>query len=189
MSTTWLREDQADLAVDKILDAAGKAFAERGVSATGMAEIARSAGCSRGTLYRYFKSRHELHVAFVNREGSRIAGHIEEELAGIRDPRKRLVEAIARSVREVRSRPETAAFFAPADSGNTARLSRRSEVIVSSASSVLMGADPEGQANRLRARWLVRIIVSLLTLPGENEAEERALIERFVVPGVIGDTD
>ena len=42
----WLREEQADLAVDKILDAAARAFADLGVSRTRMGHIARYAGCS-----------------------------------------------------------------------------------------------------------------------------------------------
>jgi hypothetical protein len=41
------------------------------------------------------------------------------------------------------------------------------------------GRDPE---SRMRARWLVRVIVSLLALPGDSEEEERALVERFVAP-------
>ena len=32
------------------------------------------------------------------------------------------------------------------------------------------------------ARWLVRVIVSLLTVPGRDDADERAMVERFVVP-------
>jgi hypothetical protein len=34
----------------------------------------------------------------------------------------------------------------------------------------------------MRARWLVRVIVSLLALPGDSEEEERAQVERFVAP-------
>ncbi|WP_278258036.1 hypothetical protein [Nocardioides convexus] len=42
-----------------------------------------------------------------------------------------------------------------------------------------MAADAES------ARWLVRVIVSLLTVPGADEAEERRLVERFVLPVVV----
>jgi AcrR family transcriptional regulator len=189
MSGSWGREDQADLAIDKILDAASKAFAERGVSATGMAEIARSAGCSRGTLYRYFQTRHELHIAFMNREGSLLSQQIEEELSDLHDPRQRLVEAILCSVRAVRGRPDLAAFFEPTDAGNTARLSRRSEVVETAARSMLRGTDPDDGTDLLGARWLVRVILSLLTMPGENEREERKLIEQYVVPGILADRD
>ena len=62
-SGAWRREEDSGPAVDKILEAAERAFVELGVSAAGMAEIARFAGCSRGTLYRYFENRHALHLA------------------------------------------------------------------------------------------------------------------------------
>jgi hypothetical protein len=40
--------------------------------------------------------------------------------------------------------------------------------------------DPEVVAHR--ARWLVRVITSLLVFPGHDEADERAMLEEFVVP-------
>ena len=80
MTRGWLREDQPDLAAEKILDAAEKAFIERGVSAAGMAEIAEAAGCSRGTLYRYFKNRHELHLAYVERAALVIRDRVRREV-------------------------------------------------------------------------------------------------------------
>ena len=36
----------------------------------------------------------------------------------------------------------------------------------------------------LAARWVVRVIVSLLIAPGRDDAEERAMVERFVAPGL-----
>ena len=47
--------------------------------------------------------------------------------------------------------------------------------------------EPPKRERRLRARWLVRVIISLLAVPGESEAEERALIEHFVAPTLLGD--
>jgi hypothetical protein len=32
---------------------------------------------------------------------------------------------------------------------------------------------------------MVRVIISLLTTPGEDEAEERALVTRFVAPALL----
>ena len=64
MAGTWLREEQADLAAEKILAGAARAFIELGVSGAGMGEIAKYAGCSRGTLYRYFKNRSSTGLIF-----------------------------------------------------------------------------------------------------------------------------
>lgn len=190
MAGAWLREEQTDLAVDKILTAASRAFVDLGVSRTGMGHIAQYAGCSRGTLYRYFKNRHELHIAYINRAARELSNRLNDELSAIANPAERLIEGIARAVEDVRNTPGTAAWFAPGDSGIAARMSRSSEVIESAAESFVEKLlDPRGDdpSSRLRARWLVRVVVSLLTMPGENPAEERALIARFVAPALLAD--
>ncbi len=188
MAQAWLREEQPDVAVAKILDAADRAFVELGVSAAGMAEIAEYAGCSRGTLYRYFESRHRLHVAYVNRAAVRIVESVRAGIAGIDDPRRRLVESILRSVREVRRNPGTAAWFEPGVAELAARMSRSSELVETLTAafvSELQGGRAGDRDGRLAGRWLVRVIVSLLSMPGRSAAEERALVERFVVPGLV----
>ncbi len=39
-----------------------------------------------------------------------------------------------------------------------------------------------------KARWLVRVMTSLLVFPGHDEDDERAMIEQFVVPMVMPTT-
>ena len=153
---------------EEILDAAAGLFAEHGVNAVGMGEVAKAAGCSRATLYRYFADRHELHVAFVHREARRIGALV---------PTDDLGEAVLTAVRLVREKPELLAWFGAADAGTTAELAQSSEVIEA------LGLHAVGDP--VLARWLVRVIVSLLIVPGRDEAEERALVERFVVPRAV----
>ena len=156
-----------------------------------MTEIANYAGCSRGTLYRYFKNRHELHVAFVNDRALRLAAELQVELQDESDPAEKLTEYIVRALQKVRSNPAMAVWFAAAESGMTARMSRGSEVISCLAETFVarLQGDQTGEdwLNGIRARWIVRVIVSLLTTPAENKEEERILIERFVVPGVLAE--
>jgi hypothetical protein len=47
-----------------------------------------------------------------------------------------------------------------------------------------LGADDRAVAES-RARWLVRVITSLLIFPGRDVADEQAMIEEFVVPIVV----
>jgi AcrR family transcriptional regulator len=183
--SSWTREDRPDLAIEKILHAAEKAFVELGVSAAGMAEIADAAGCSRGTLYRYFPSRHELHVAYVKRTSLEIQRRLHEAVAPIADPRERLAAYILGALRAVRSNPATAAWFEPGASAIAARMSRSAEVaetLTAAFAPDLLGSPRPGAERLLRRRWIVRVIVSLLSDPAESEAEERMLIERFVAP-------
>ena len=173
MSGTWGREEKPDVAALKILDGAAQAFVELGVSRAGMTEIARYAGCSRGTLYRYFKNRHELHLAFVNDRAVRLVAELRVELQEIHDPSRRLLEYIVRSVGKVRQNPSMAAWFEPSESGAAGRMSRGSEVIACLSEAFVVNLQPrdsdDSSSSRLQALWVVRIIVSLLTQPGKDE--------------------
>lgn len=170
-----MKIDQAE----RILDAAAELFARHGVNAVGMGEIARGAGCSRATLYRYFDDRHALHLAFVRREARRIGLRVSVETAPLRDPGDRLTAAVLVAVRLVREVPALLAWFGAADAATTAELAQSDEVIEG------LGLRAVGEPDA--ARWLVRVIVSLLIVPGRDEAEERRIVERYVVPGVLRD--
>jgi AcrR family transcriptional regulator len=175
----WLGDKRSDVAAEHILDAAGELFAERGVSGVGMNEIATAAGCSRATVYRYFENRRALHVAFVNREAHRVGRLIGDRTADIADPEERLVMAILAALELVRSTPTLASWFEIGDADLASELAGSSDIIeaVSSAFLADLGVDSGDHARK--ARWTVRSILSLLTIP---DAEERALVEEFVVP-------
>jgi AcrR family transcriptional regulator len=188
VSTAWSRHDDPDDAAGRILEAAEQAFRELGVAKAGMAEIADLAGCSRGTLYRYFKTRHDLHLAYVERVAPQIAARVRARVEGVADPRERLVEGMLAALREVRRRPATLAWFEASAVGRATHMARASELIETIATTFvdeLLGSRPRGRERRARARWLVRAIVSLLTNPGDDEAEERMIVERFVAPGLL----
>ena len=176
----WLRDEQTDLAVERILDAAGTVFVQRGIAGTGMADIARAASCSRATLYRYFDNRAALRQAYVNREARRVAAAVGRATAAIADPRERLVEVVLTSVDLVRSTPTLAAWFSSSDMGIASQLSTSSEVIAA-----LANGAPGGVDDRPAAQWIVRSIVSILTMPGGSAIEERSLVETFMVPPLL----
>jgi AcrR family transcriptional regulator len=168
---TWAEQVRL-AAAERILDAAAGLFAERGVAAVGMAEVAQAAGCSRATLYRYFADRDELHTAFVHREARRVGREVAAALAELGEGAEPIIEAVLDAVRRVRATPALAAWFAEGDAARTAALAQSSEVIEGLGASVV--ADPDD------ARWLVRVIVSLLIVPGRDDADERGLVERYV---------
>jgi len=171
---------RADLTVERILDAAGAVFLERGIAGTGMEDIARAAQCSRATLYRAFENRRALRVAYVNREALRVAATVGRSTRGVRDPADRLAGAILAAVDEVRRSPTLAAWFTPEDMSIASELSSSSEVIDALAVGLL--GDP---GDSTAARWVVRVIVSLLTAPEPDPDAERRLVERFVVPPLL----
>ncbi|GAD84035.1 TetR/AcrR family transcriptional regulator [Nocardia asteroides] len=182
MSGDWLATDRADLAAERILDAAAQLFAERGVAAVGMRDIATAAGCSRATLYRYFDNRQAVRVAFVHRETRRIVAGLGPRVAGIADPGERIIAAMLGAVAAVRADPLLIAWFRPDDSGTAGRISQDSDVIESLAVTIFADIDLSDPERGRLARWLTRIIVSLLATPGRDDADERAMLEQFVAP-------
>jgi AcrR family transcriptional regulator len=179
----WLAERRTEAAADRILDAAEMLFTDQDPASVGMNEIARAAGCSRATLYRYFDSREALRTAYVHRETHRLGRELMHQTGSIDDPRERLIASIMATLRMVRESPAMSSWFGSSRLPIGGELAGQSEVITALAAGFLKslgGQDPS--AVERRARWAVRIIISLLMFPGQDDADERAMIEEFVVP-------
>ncbi len=188
---SWARHPDEHLAIDELLDAAGRAFAELGVSRATMVDVCRYAGCSRATLYRYFDNRHALHLAFVNRAALTIAASLSPP-GDPADAGRALADRILAGITAVRSDPLLAVWFEPHNMGVPLALSQDSEVLAALATGFIDGIDDLGLSRaqiELRGAWLLRSIVSLLAMPAADERAERALIESFLVPALIGRAD
>ncbi|OBY29695.1 TetR/AcrR family transcriptional regulator [Mycolicibacter kumamotonensis] len=182
----WLSDQRGELAAEKILDAAEKLFALRDPASVGMNEIARAAGCSRATLYRYFESREALYTAYVHRWANTLYHELTRRLSGIEDPSQRLVTGIIESLALVRSNPALVSWFAETGPPIGAAMAERSEVITVMVTTFLsaLGTD-DTEAMQQRARWVVRVMTSLLSFPGRDADDERAMLMQFVVPVVV----
>ena len=71
---------------ERLLGAAGAAFARRGYGATTTAEIAAAAGCSEPTLFKHFGSKQALLVAAIRATGAQLVATLEAPLLPGRDP-------------------------------------------------------------------------------------------------------
>jgi AcrR family transcriptional regulator len=185
MAGNWLAARRSEVAADRILDAAADLFAERDAAAVGMLEIAKAAGCSRATLYRYFENRDALYTAFVNREAYRLFRQLSDEIRGVDDPGERLVAGIAAALRMVRGSPALVSWFAMTEPPIGGEMAERSEVIKALTTAFVgsLGQDDPAAVDH-RARWLVRVITSLLIFPGADETDEKRMLQEFVVPVV-----
>ncbi|WP_240197489.1 TetR/AcrR family transcriptional regulator [Nonomuraea lactucae] len=72
---------------ERIIDEALRLFAERGYSATSVAEIEAASGLSPGAggLYRHFKSKYEVLAAAINEHAARTRTQVAESLAELGD--------------------------------------------------------------------------------------------------------
>jgi AcrR family transcriptional regulator len=78
----------------EILDAAVLVFGERGFDSATIAEVARRAGVSPGTVVHYFGSKGELFEAALNERFLRDVADGEALLAGHRGPYRELLRAL-----------------------------------------------------------------------------------------------
>jgi AcrR family transcriptional regulator len=186
----WRRQSDGAVAVDEILDAAGRTFAERGVRRASMIDVARAAGCSRATLYRYFPNQEALHLGFVHRETLRIAERLaDERRAGA--PAS-LADRILAGIAAVRADPVLAVWFEPENMAVPIAVSRSSELLQAMSSRLVgqLGAGSLGPEEvERRGEWLLRCIVSLLAMPGADHETERIMVESFIVPVLVTQSD
>lgn len=169
------------MTADRILDAAERLFTERDAAGVDMKEIAKAAGCSRATLYRYFDSRDTLHTAYVHREAQRLYRMLAEQVGGVADPAARLVDGILMTLHSVRENPALSSWFTPTARPIGGEWAERSEVVTAMVE-VFVRSLGEVQDVERRARWLVRVLTSLLMFPGRDADDERAMLEEFVAP-------
>ena len=182
----WLSERRIEVAADRILDAAEELFTRHDPGSVGMNEIAKAAGCSRATLYRYFDNREALRTAYVHRETRRLSEAIDDGIGVIADPRERLIAGIVTTLRLVRESPALSAWFATTAPPIGAELAEQSDVIGALATAFVSSLDVDHPTNvKSPGRWLVRVITSLLIFPGHDEADERAMLAEFVAPVVV----
>lgn len=191
MPRDWLSTRRSEVAAGLILDAADELFARQDAASVGMHDIARAAGCSRATLYRYFDNREALYTAYVHREARRLYDELTRKVADLTDPTERLIEGAITSLRAVRESPALSSWFATASPPIGGEMAEHSEVIRTLVEGFVRSLGGEAAtgpdaAVEHRARWLVRIMVSLLVFPGTDEDDERAMLAEFVAPLVVG---
>jgi len=185
-------EDFADIRAS-IVDAAWQLVKREGRTRFDMGEVARRAGYSRATLYRYFASKEELvgeaYVAAVERLAKRFRAKIRR----YDDPAEQLVEGLLAVVSYVRGRSQIRGDFAP--EAHAERMRGRSPYARAEMARALvrpilevvpLGLEDEAEEQRV-AVWLRAIVLSMIS-GGLSELgsgdEERDMLWRFVVPAL-----
>lgn len=112
---------------------------------------------------------------------------VAAEVSRTEDPTDRFVDAMLAALRLVRASPTLSAWFRPGEhSGGS--LGLHSEA-VNAIASAFIGANlgTNDDDTHRKAKWCVRVIVSLLAYPEDSTTEERTLITEFVAPLIDSD--
>ncbi|MGY0788882.1 TetR/AcrR family transcriptional regulator [Azospirillum argentinense] len=105
-----MSKDARSDARNKVRDAAIALFAQKGVKATTIRDIARAAGVSEGALYRHWASKEELAAALFADEYTALS-HSLREAAGSGPAPQRLRRVIAWAFGLVEAAPDRARFL------------------------------------------------------------------------------
>jgi AcrR family transcriptional regulator len=92
------KDELSELLRRKIVEAARACLKETDYAKLRMDMVAREAGCSRGTLYRYFSSKDEILLIIAIDNYQRIADAVVSEIENIGDPRLQFATGLARSM-------------------------------------------------------------------------------------------
>jgi TetR/AcrR family transcriptional regulator len=180
--------------VATILAAARRCYLNEGISATGMKEVAASAGIARSTLYRYFPGRDELLVAIIKEEMVDMNTRILKKLAAYSNPADYVVEGLIVAIKEVPRRPLLRAVFASEEDSRARRVIWSSDVMVSFGEELMdhvirpaqdAGLLQDAVRPEVLVEWVYRLLLSFLTLPSnwvKSDAQLRTTLHALLVP-------
>ncbi|MBE1549937.1 AcrR family transcriptional regulator [Mycobacterium sp. OAS707] len=175
-------------AVARILDAAGKAIDAKGADFS-IADVARTLGVTRQTVYRYFPSTETLLVAAAVHAATDFLDRLATHLQGITDPVEAVTEGIATALEWLPKDKHIGLLIVPGRADAHTE-SVTSDVAVQFANSMLRRFDvdwaglgfSDADLDEL-AEHLLRIIQSFVVDPGRpprQGAELRDYLRRWV---------
>ena len=167
--------------------------AQHGFAKTTLDDIARAAGCSRATLYRYFDGKQDLVAAAIGSEADRIVGLIGDAARAAATLEDAIVAMLEVADRELSGHPALT-FVAAVEPERLLpyltfaggdRFLHDAGVALAPCLEQFLGADP-----RRGAEWLARVGLALWMSPASRASFEapgalRDYVHDFIVPGLV----
>ncbi len=176
----------------RILDAAFGCVSNVGLARTTVEDVARTAGLSRQTIYRYFPSKDHLVLALVLREEEQFLDGVRSAFAAERELRGALERGIVFCLRFAREHPLLDRLLATDQETLLPYLTTRGAPVIARARDVLISsirrkawvrsALVEGAADML-VRAIVSHVLSPADRPPEQVAREFASIVTTALTG------
>ncbi|HEY7053141.1 MAG TPA: TetR/AcrR family transcriptional regulator [Mycobacterium sp.] len=181
-----------DEAIARILAAAGKAIDASGADIS-IADVARTLGVTRQTVYRYFPSTDALLAAAAVTAANGVLDRLAIHLAGISNPADAAVEGIATTLEWLPDEKHIGLLLSP-DRAAAFTADVTSDVAVQFARTMLGRFDVDWAAAGFDddeldelAEYLLRIIQSFVIDPGRpprSKAKLRQYLRRWVAPAL-----
>ena len=190
-------EPKAKPVRERLLDAAEECLQQFGPQKTSMEDVARAAGMSRATVYRYFENRDALLLGVASRQAANLAADAMSYLARFDNISDWLVEGLLYTLRELPKRPVFASLVTSLDSRSGTTLFLGSNGMVEIGVNVLQpmfdmakgqGVVREDLDLHLLIEWLLRVLWTYLNAPSQVATDEegmRRLFKMMLIPTVL----
>jgi len=185
---------------ERLLDSAEGCLEQFGPQKTSMEDVARAAGMSRATVYRYFENRDALLLGVASRQASALASEAISYLSRFNTISDWLVEGLLFTLREIPNRPVFASLVTSLDSRASGSLLLGSTGLVQIGVNVLqpMFANAKEQGllrddidPEMLIEWLLRMLWTYLNAPSQVATDEegmRKLFRMMLIPAVLKDS-
>lgn len=180
-------------AISRILDAAEAIVSERG-SAMRIADVARSLGVTRQTVYRYFPGTEALLLATAMRSGDGFLEQLANHLRGESDPVTAMVEGVAFAIEQL-AMDDRIGFMLNKRSRGEISTSLTSDTALAFSRSMLhryevdwAAAGFDEEALRELSEFCLRVLYSFLIDPGQEPRsgqELRRFLARWIGPAIV----
>jgi AcrR family transcriptional regulator len=169
--------DRRSVASERIYAAATDLIARGGLDALDIDTLAKRIHCSRATVYRYAGGKAEIRDAVLGRAALRIVGSVRETVEDLTGA-ERVVTAISVALERIRSDPLGQLLISSIRGAQGTTWLAGSPLLADFARDLSGLGDRDSDA----ARWVIRVVLSLLFWPTGDADAERAMLERFVAP-------
>jgi AcrR family transcriptional regulator len=170
--------DRRAIAAERIYAAATELIARKGLDALEIDTLAARVHCSRATIYRYTGGKAEIRDAVLSRAASRIIDAVHSAVDGL-SGQERVVTAILVALKRIRFDPLGQLMISSIRGTDQMAWLATSPLLAGFATDLAGLTDGDPQA----AQWLVRVVLSLMYWPADDEDAEHQLVQRFVAPG------
>jgi AcrR family transcriptional regulator len=177
----------------RILDGAVACIARVGVSKTTLDDVAREAGCSRATLYRYFPGKPAVMGALVAREATVLTAELQAAAADTGSLSDAVVAIVVAAASWLAAQPalnfiltaEPEILLPHLAFDGADRVLRAGAEVVAPSLERFVGVDDSLRAGE----WLARMILTYVSSPTDavdlaDPISVRRLVADFVVPGL-----
>ena len=180
----WIFDDgRKSVAQERIYAAAAELVARDGYDAFNVDALAARVHCSRATVYRHVGGKTQIRDAVLARASARIVDVVRSSVQGLTGAR-RVITAIEVAVAQIRSDPAGQLFVESAQGARGSGWLTASSEVTDLANELTGLAEDDPQA----AKWIVRLVLSLLFLPDKDAHAEHRMLQRYVAPAFAGGT-